>query len=428
MGHLPVGDNIIAFASLSGILPTGRDGRIRRKFVYCNRCLLLVAFGLQFCVVYAHHSLLEHYELKHSIAFYSTYLYCLSSFVSLAVVHCHSGTISGVLKVIAKSSTHVRRSPCDDPLLTLLLWNFTFMEILLVAYTGRSLFRSSDGQSLLPFFIMFTANHIIFCIDYVFVVLVLNCYVLLESSNDSLSLARADDVQKCASHLRHFYSEYLTILDAISACNDCFSLINLISLSFSASAITCSVFFLVSRVAAENDFIHLIDVIYAVYFFSDKTLASLITARKYTEQYRLRKICTILNRILDTWDGYLESQLEGAWILRPVNWTYILLELLSVSHGIRSLIELRAVDVDRASSILQSLYVDIADSSIQNEVEILKLLLHHRKVEFDACGFFKMDFSILLCMISTTTTYIIILVQLEYAPVDCTKCNSTLIN
>ncbi|KAJ9599140.1 hypothetical protein L9F63_010408, partial [Diploptera punctata] len=56
-------------------------------------------------------------------------------------------------------------------------------------------------------------------------------------------------------------------------------------------------------------------------------------------------------------------------------------------------------------------YISSISSSTMGELQLFSLQLLHRKVQFTACGFFPLDFTLLYSIIGAVTTYLVILIQ-----------------
>ncbi|KAK6643893.1 hypothetical protein RUM43_000158 [Polyplax serrata] len=75
--------------------------------------------------------------------------------------------------------------------------------------------------------------------------------------------------------------------------------------------------------------------------------------------------------------------------------------------------DLSTKEAEKTANYLHELFIESDDVELKEEIEIFSLQLLHRKVEFNACGFFKLDFSLLHSMVGAVTTYIIILMQFQ---------------
>ncbi|EEB13498.1 Gustatory receptor PhGr6 [Pediculus humanus corporis] len=86
---------------------------------------------------------------------------------------------------------------------------------------------------------------------------------------------------------------------------------------------------------------------------------------------------------------------------------------LSQFFGIVIVSVLSVQEAEKTANYLHELFIDNDDVDVKEEIEIFSLQLLHRKVEFNACGFFKLDFTLLYSMVGAVTTYIIILMQFQ---------------
>ncbi|KAL0270705.1 UNVERIFIED_CONTAM: hypothetical protein PYX00_008015 [Menopon gallinae] len=69
-------------------------------------------------------------------------------------------------------------------------------------------------------------------------------------------------------------------------------------------------------------------------------------------------------------------------------------------------------EAQKTAHIINDLFVQSNDNKAKEEVEILSLQLLHRRLEFTACGFFKLDYSLLHGMGGAVVSYVLILIQL----------------
>ncbi|KAL0271457.1 UNVERIFIED_CONTAM: hypothetical protein PYX00_008545 [Menopon gallinae] len=155
--------------------------------------------------------------------------------------------------------------------------------------------------------------------------------------------------------LRYYYRDYTKLLNVLDDLNECFGASNLISLSYSliSTVITFVVYLKNSR--CDSDFQVTLDSFYILAFLQDKSI-----------------FCFLIAKLIKQ-------------------------------------------EVENSSAILYELHAENNSSDVQEQVEILSIQFIHRNGEFNACGFYKIDFSFLLSMISSVITYIIIIIQFESA-------------
>ncbi|XP_077300776.1 putative gustatory receptor 28b [Arctopsyche grandis] len=72
-------------------------------------------------------------------------------------------------------------------------------------------------------------------------------------------------------------------------------------------------------------------------------------------------------------------------------------------------------EADMSSILLHKMAIDDDDDFTRTSVEMFSLQMLHQKVEFTACGFFPVDFSVLYMIIGAVTTYLVFLIQFEMA-------------
>ncbi|XP_069698463.1 putative gustatory receptor 28a [Periplaneta americana] len=68
---------------------------------------------------------------------------------------------------------------------------------------------------------------------------------------------------------------------------------------------------------------------------------------------------------------------------------------------------------NRTAILVHKLLAKIRDSDIREELRLFSLQLLHRKVQFTACGFFPLDFTLLYSIVGAVTTYLVILIQFQ---------------
>ncbi|KAL0271456.1 UNVERIFIED_CONTAM: hypothetical protein PYX00_008544 [Menopon gallinae] len=155
------------------------------------------------------------------------------------------------------------------------------------------------------------------------------------------------------SALRYYYVKYSTILNVFEDVNDCFGEVNLFSLSYSLFTTFTTIVFYIKRIGSERELLTTLDAFYNIFFFQNKAI-----------------FCMLITKLIKQ-------------------------------------------EVEYGSAVLYDLYAEIDDADIQEEVEILSLQLFHRKVVFDACGFFDIDFGLFLSMVGAIITYSVILIQFD---------------
>ncbi|KAJ9599108.1 hypothetical protein L9F63_010376 [Diploptera punctata] len=70
-------------------------------------------------------------------------------------------------------------------------------------------------------------------------------------------------------------------------------------------------------------------------------------------------------------------------------------------------------EANRTAILVHKLINKTRDPLIREELELFSLQLLHRKVQFTACGFFPLDFTLLYSIVGAVTTYLIILIQFQ---------------
>ncbi|KAJ9599233.1 hypothetical protein L9F63_010317 [Diploptera punctata] len=71
------------------------------------------------------------------------------------------------------------------------------------------------------------------------------------------------------------------------------------------------------------------------------------------------------------------------------------------------------VVANRTAVLVHKLLNVVKDPEIREELQLFSLQLLHRKVQFTACGFFPLDFTLLYSIIGAVTTYLVILIQFQ---------------
>ncbi|XP_021942396.1 uncharacterized protein LOC110841299 [Zootermopsis nevadensis] len=66
---------------------------------------------------------------------------------------------------------------------------------------------------------------------------------------------------------------------------------------------------------------------------------------------------------------------------------------------------------NRTADLVHKVMNVAQDVDVKKELELFSLQLVHRKVEFTACGFFPINFSLLYSIVGAVTTYLVILIQ-----------------
>ncbi|XP_033607592.1 putative gustatory receptor 28b [Cryptotermes secundus] len=72
-----------------------------------------------------------------------------------------------------------------------------------------------------------------------------------------------------------------------------------------------------------------------------------------------------------------------------------------------------AEEANRTGVIVHSVLTEMSQSFKKRELKEFSLQLLHRKLQFTACDFFPLDFTLLHSMIGAVTTYLVIVTQLQ---------------
>ncbi|XP_021920102.1 putative gustatory receptor 28a isoform X3 [Zootermopsis nevadensis] len=72
-----------------------------------------------------------------------------------------------------------------------------------------------------------------------------------------------------------------------------------------------------------------------------------------------------------------------------------------------------AREANRTAVLVHKLLSKTRDPGVKEELQLFSLQLLHRKVQFTACGFFPLDFTLLYSIIGAVTTYLVILIQFQ---------------
>ncbi|KAJ9599139.1 hypothetical protein L9F63_010407, partial [Diploptera punctata] len=70
-------------------------------------------------------------------------------------------------------------------------------------------------------------------------------------------------------------------------------------------------------------------------------------------------------------------------------------------------------EANRTAILVHKLLNKTEDPEVREELQLFSLQLLHRKVQFTACGFFPLDFTLLYSIIGAVTTYLVILIQFQ---------------
>ncbi|XP_069677240.1 putative gustatory receptor 28a [Periplaneta americana] len=82
-------------------------------------------------------------------------------------------------------------------------------------------------------------------------------------------------------------------------------------------------------------------------------------------------------------------------------------------------------EANRTAALVHRLLSKTQDLETREELNSFSLQLLHRKVQFTACGFFPLDFTLLYSIVGAVTTYLVILIQFQLAFVDDRKTNTS---
>ncbi|XP_063709301.1 putative gustatory receptor 2a [Culicoides brevitarsis] len=100
-------------------------------------------------------------------------------------------------------------------------------------------------------------------------------------------------------------------------------------------------------------------------------------------------------------------------ILAVIGSTIWTIPSLVNSFMMASICHVTMEEANEAGSLLHQIKHDCLNESQNMVVQQFSLQLLHQKVKFTAYGFFNIDFSLLFTMISATTTYLVIIIQMH---------------
>ncbi|XP_069677283.1 putative gustatory receptor 28b [Periplaneta americana] len=75
--------------------------------------------------------------------------------------------------------------------------------------------------------------------------------------------------------------------------------------------------------------------------------------------------------------------------------------------------EAEITQANRTAVLVHKLLSKTKDPEVREELQLFSLQLLHRKVQFTACGFFPLDFTLLYSIVGAVTTYLVILIQFQ---------------
>nr|XP_034172642.1 putative gustatory receptor 28b [Osmia lignaria] len=116
--------------------------------------------------------------------------------------------------------------------------------------------------------------------------------------------------------------------------------------------------------------------------------------------------------------------METSIVLNTVVWIIFLLYPLGLLTTRVTKLE---NEIGRTGSIVHALLNYAIDKEVRTELKLFSLQLLHRQIKFTAIGYFVLDNTLFQSVLSTTTTYLVILIQFEMGgpePIDC-NCNHT---
>ncbi|XP_034172642.2 putative gustatory receptor 28b isoform X2 [Osmia lignaria lignaria] len=116
--------------------------------------------------------------------------------------------------------------------------------------------------------------------------------------------------------------------------------------------------------------------------------------------------------------------METSIVLNTVVWIIFLLYPLGL---LTTRVTKLGNEIERTGSIVHALLNYAIDKEVRTELKLFSLQLLHRQIKFTAIGYFVLDNTLFQSVLSTTTTYLVILIQFEMGgpePIDC-NCNHT---
>ncbi|KAJ9593248.1 hypothetical protein L9F63_015194 [Diploptera punctata] len=125
------------------------------------------------------------------------------------------------------------------------------------------------------------------------------------------------------------------------------------------------------------------------------------------------------------------TKLLTCQLFNPSRWSMLTLYILWASVNLVKLLtivascSLTSKTANHTAVLVHKLM--LINSEVTNELQVFSQQLLHRKLHFSACGFFRLDFTLLYSMVGAVTTYIIILLQYTGHDVDdiMELCNKT---
>nr|XP_034172644.1 putative gustatory receptor 28b [Osmia lignaria] len=115
---------------------------------------------------------------------------------------------------------------------------------------------------------------------------------------------------------------------------------------------------------------------------------------------------------------------ETSIVLNNVIWTIFLLYPLGLLTTRVTKLE---TEIERTGDIVHTLLNYAIDREARTELKLFSLQLLHMQIKFTAIGYFVLDNTLFQSVLSTTTTYLVILIQFQMGgpePIDC-NCNYT---
>ncbi|KAJ9583550.1 hypothetical protein L9F63_022113, partial [Diploptera punctata] len=128
-------------------------------------------------------------------------------------------------------------------------------------------------------------------------------------------------------------------------------------------------------------------------------------------------ICIALKFISLTFKLYIfvSRSLSNKYFLGTFDIQFVFTIIYSISNIILTIWFTTAVasEANRTGVLVHKLLNKVNDSRVKEELELFSMQLLHQKVQFTACGFFPLDFTLLHSIIGAVTTYLIILIQFQ---------------